>query len=334
MKEIIEKYLEGRASASEQMQLLKWLRKKENRIVFNSSRLGWNRSQQNKPLPEGSEKSWLNIQDQILQKSFKRWQYSDKVNLLVRIAAIFFFVLSLGGGAYFVTDFHKQKTEWYTQVEAENGQISKVKLPDGSMVWLNSGSKLAYNNRFAASNREVSLEGEAYFDVQKDEDLSFVVNSGKIHVKVHGTRFNVSAYPETENIDVVLESGKVQLLSSDVASFQYFLSPGERASFTKTTNKLNISKVNTTKYTSWKNGILNIYNQPLAEVVKRLEKRYNQQFEYAEELKDFRFTFTIKNEPLDEIIDIMEKIGPIETHQQKNVIVFKLDQDKIRELSR
>ena len=334
MKEIIEKYLEGRASVTEQMQLLKWLRNKENRIVFNSSRLGWNKSQRNKPLPGGSEKSWLNIQDQMLQKSFKRWQYSDKVNLLVRIAAIFFFVLSLGRGAYFVIDFHKQKNVWYTQVEAENGQISKVKLPDGSMVWLNSGSKISYNNLFASNNREVNLEGEAYFEVQKDEDLSFVVNSGEIQVKVHGTKFNVSAYPETENIDVVLESGKVQLLSPDVLSFQYILSPGERASFAKITNELNISKVNTTKYTSWKNGILNIYNQPLAEVVKRLEKRYNQQFEFEDALKDFHFTFTIKNEPLDEIIEIMEKIAPIETYQRKNVIVFKLDQDKIRELSR
>ncbi len=334
MKEIIVKYLEGRASAAEQMQLLNWIRKKENRLVFNSSSLVWKKSQANSPLPEGSEKSWLNIQDQMLQKSFNRWQYSDKLNLLVRIAAIFFFVISVGGGAYFVTDFHKQKHDWYTQVEAENGQISKVKLPDGSTVWLNSGSKIVYNNRFAAGNREVRLEGEAYFDVEKDENLSFVVNSGKMHVKVHGTRFNVSAYPESEIIDVVLESGKVQLLSPDVASFQYFLSPGERASFLKTTNKLNISKVNTVKYTSWKSGILNIYNQPLSEVVKRLEKRYNQQFEFEEELKDFHFTFTIKNESLDEIITIMEKIGPIETHQRKNVIVFKLDQNKIRELSR
>ncbi|WP_320113144.1 FecR domain-containing protein [Draconibacterium orientale] len=333
MKEIIEKYLEGRASAGEQVQLLKWIRKKENRIVFNSSKLDWNKSQQNKPLPEGSEQSWMNIQDQMLQKSFKRWQYSDKVNLMVRIAAIFFFVLSLGGGAYMLSST-KQNDIWYSEIEAENGQISKVKLPDGSMVWLNSGSKISYNNLFAANNRNVKLEGEAYFEVQKNEDLSFVVNSGEIQVKVHGTKFNVEAYPGSENIDVVLESGKVQLLSAEVASFEYFLSPGERASFVKSNNQLKISEVNTLKFTSWKDGILNIYNQPLVEVVKRLEKRYNQEFEYANELKDFPFTFTIKNEPLDEIIEIMEKIAPIKTKQEKNVIVFELDEEKVRELSR
>ncbi|WP_321345795.1 FecR family protein [uncultured Draconibacterium sp.] len=207
MKEIIEKYLEGRASASEQMQLLKWLRKKENRIVFNSSRLVWNKSQKNKALPEGSELSWLNIQDQMLQKSFKRWQYSDKVNLMVRIAAIFFFVLSLGGGAFIISTT-KHKNTWYSEIEAENGQISKVKLPDGSLVWLNSGSKISYNNLFASNNREVNLEGEAYFEVQKDEDLAFVVNSGEIQVKVHGTKFNVEAFPDRRISTLSWNQGK------------------------------------------------------------------------------------------------------------------------------
>jgi len=252
---------------------------------------------------------------------------------VVRIAAYFFFVLSRGGGAYIVSTTKKTEV-WYSEIEAENGQISKVKLPDGSMVWLNSGSKISYNNMFAANNRDVILEGEAYFEVQTNEDLSFVVNSGERQVKVHGTKFNVEAYPGSENIDVVLESGKVQLLSPKVASFQYFLRAGETASFVKSNHQLNISEVNTCKYTSWKDGILNIYNQPLAEVVKRLEKRYNQEFEFAEELKDFPFTFTIKSEPLDEIIQIMEKIAPIKTKQENDVIVFELDEEKARELSR
>ena len=252
---------------------------------------------------------------------------------MVRIAAYFFFVLSRGGGAYIVSTTKKTEV-WYSEIEAENGQISKVKLPDGSMVWLNSGSKISYNNMFAANNRDVILEGEAYFEVQTNEDLSFVVNSGERQVKVHGTKFNVEAYPGSENSDGVLESGKVQLLSPKVASFQYFLSPGEKASFVKSNHQLNISEVNTGKYTSWKDGILNIYNQPLAEVVKRLEKRYNQEFEFAEELKDFPFTFTIKSEPLDEIIQIMEKIAPIKTKQENDVIVFELDEEKARELSR
>ncbi|MFV0268652.1 MAG: FecR family protein [Draconibacterium sp.] len=294
----------------------------------------WKRNLDQSSLPEGSEESWLFIQERMLQDSFNRRKYSNRVNWFVRIAAIFFFTLSLGGGFYVISGIHEQGSESYTEVEAENGQISKVKLPDGSLVWLNSGSKIAYNSQFGSHNRDVKLDGEAYFQVKEDKKLSFLVNSGKIQVKVYGTRFNVSAYPESENIDVVLESGKVQLLSPEVPSFQCFLRPGEKASFIKISNQLVVNQVNTMKFTSWKDGILNIYNQPLSEVVKRLEKRYNQQFEYSAELTDFHFTFTIKNESLEEIIHIMEKIAPIKTNQQKHIIVFKLDQNKARELSR
>lgn len=335
MKEIIIKYLEGRATDAEQAKLLAWLRKKENRIVFNSHKLDWKKNSNSHVLPEGSEKSWLAVQDEMLQNSFSGRQNARRMNLFVRIAAVFFFVISLGSVIYFISDIAPQPLpEFYTNVVADNGQISKVELPDGSIVWLNSGSRISYNNFFAANNREIKLNGEAYFQVTKNEELPLVVNSGEINVKVLGTRFNVAAYPESDNIDVVLESGKVELLSPEVESFQCFLKPGERASFHKVSRELGVSQVNTSKFTSWKDGMINIYDQPLEELVERLEKRYNQKFEYADELKGYHFTFTIKNEPLDEIIQIMERIAPIKAVQQGEVIVFKIDKMKERELSR
>jgi transmembrane sensor len=147
-------------------------------------------------------------------------------------------------------------------------------------------------------------------------------------VKVLGTKFNVSAYPSSANIDVVLESGKVELLSTAVESFQYQLKPGERATFDKSNRGLNVSNVNTAKYTSWKDGMINIYNQPLEELVKRLETRYNQKFRYSETLKDYHFTFTIKNETLDETIKLMEKIAPVKAVQKEDIIEFKLDEKR------
>lgn len=334
MKDIIKKYLGGLATAKEQLELLAWLRNKENRRDFNSHKLDWKKNSESHVLPEGSEKSWLAIQDQMLQKSYSGWQHSRNMSQIFRIAAVFFFIISLGSAVYFISEKPTSLPEYYTNVVADNGQISKVELPDGSEVWLNSGSKISYNNFFAATNRDITLEGEAYFQISKNENLPLLVNSGDIQIKVLGTRFNVAAYPETENIDVVLESGKVELLSPEVESFQYFLEPGEKASFHKETRKLGVSEVNTLKFTSWKDGMINIYNQPLEELVERLEKRYNQKFEYAEALKGYHFTFTIKNEPLDEIIHIMEKIAPIKAEQKKEVIVFKIDKMKERELSR
>ena len=330
MKEIITKYLEGKASEAEQQKLLEWIRVKKNRLVFNSYSLVWKNSLDKNQFPVGSEESWNQIQAQLLQKSYKGWQNSRKMNQFFRIAAIFFFVVSLGSLAYFFSAQPKHLPEFYTSVMAENGQISKVELPDGSLVWLNSGSEITYSNYFATNNRDINLSGEAYFQVAKNEAIPLVVTIDELQVKVLGTKFNVSAYPESKEIDVVLESGKVELLDTKVESFQYQLKPGERATFDKNNRDLTVSNVNTTKFTSWKEGIINIYDQSLEELIKRLENRYNQKFEIADDVKFFHYTFTIKNETLHEVIKLMEKITPVKAVQNEDIITFKLDKNKKR----
>ena len=330
MQKIVTKYLEDRATEEEQKVLLEWMRNKNNRIVFNSYSLEWKNSLNEKQFSENSEESWNKIQAQLLQKSFKGWQSSRKIYQFFKYAAILFFVISIGSLAYFFVNQENPLPEYYTSVVAENGQISKVKLPDGSLVWLNSGSEITYSNYFALNNRDIILSGEAYFQVTKNEDIPLIVSSGELQVKVLGTKFNVSAYPESKHIDVVLEEGIVELLNRNVESFSCKLKPGELANFDKQNRKLAINCVNTTKFTSWKEGLLNIYDQPLEELVKRLETRYNQKFEFGDDVKDFHYTFTIKNESLDEIIKLMEKITPIKAVQKKDIISFKLDKIKIR----
>ncbi len=331
MKEIITKYLEGRAIPEEQVKLLHWLRDKNNKLFFKNYKVDWKNSSDSELLPKGSEKSWHAIQETMLQSSYSRWQKSRNMYTIFKIAAIFFFVISLAGTAFFISSRNKLTSDFYTRVVADNGQISKVQLPDGSMVWLNSGSEISYNNLFAANNRKIELTGEAFFQVTKNEKLPLVVNSGEIQVKVLGTRFNVTAYPESEKIDIVLEKGKVELLNSNLPSFQYFMKPGEMASFSKVDCKLALSSVNTSKYTSWKDGVINIYNQTLDELCERLELRYNQKFMYSDELRKYHFTFTIKNETLEETIDLMSKIAPIKTEQKGDVIEFEIDEKRKRE---
>ncbi len=329
MQEIITKYLEGKASDEEQQQLLEWMRVKENRIDFNSYKLDWKKSLNNQQMESVSEESWNKVQTQILQKSFTRWQTTRKMNQFFRYAAIFFLVLSISGVTYFINDVFKQD-ESFTTVIAENGHISKVELPDGSLVWLNSGSKMSFSNNFASYNRNIKLSGEAYFHVKRNEDLPLVVDGGELQVKVLGTKFNVSAYPENKKVRVVLESGKVELLNSEIESFTYLLQPGELAIFDKAKRNLVVRKVNTVKFTAWKNGIMNIYDQSLEELVKRLEIRYNQEFKISDEIKDLHYTFTIKNESLDEIIQLMEGITPIKVIQKNNIIEIELDKTKQR----
>jgi ferric-dicitrate binding protein FerR (iron transport regulator) len=334
MKETAFKYFEGRATEAEQEQLLNWLRKKENRIVFNSFRLDWKKSLEPGRFPAGGDESWQKLQAVLGQKSYDRWQESRRVQQFFRVAAVFFFVVAMGTLTWYFTQQQQAIPETYTTVVAENGQISKVQLPDGSQVWLNSGSEIAYNNFFSAQNREIILTGEAYFDVAKNEDLPLVVDCSGLKVKVLGTRFNVNAYNENNVAEVVLEEGSVELLNPGAEDAFYRMEPREKVEFNLETRKYNASVVNTRRYTSWIEGIQNIYDLPMEEVVKRLEKRYNQQFELTPEVKKLRYTFTIENESLEDILKLMERITPVKVTQKEEVIKIEIDTNKMREADR
>ncbi len=331
MKAIIIKYLEGRASEDEQQRLLKWVRNKENRLIFNNHRLEWKNSLKKDQLPVGSKEVWNKIQTQLLQRGSDKWRKSKKIQHFLKVAAIIFFIINIGGLA-FILSSRNNSQKYFTSVIAENGQISKIELPDGSMVWLNSGSKITYNNNFALENRNVNLDGEAFFQVTKNKKLPLIVNCEGLKVKVLGTHFNVMAYSNCKDVKVVLEEGSVELLNSDLKPFSHKLIPGELGSFDKISKKLSVSKVNTFKYTSWRQGIINIYNQTLEELVERLEVHYSQKFELDDNVKNFHFTFTIRNEPLDEIIELLEKISPIKAIQINNTIKFELDENKMSKI--
>jgi ferric-dicitrate binding protein FerR (iron transport regulator) len=334
MKETAYKYFEGRATEAEQEQLLNWLRKKENRIVFHSYKLDWRKGLENGQFIVGGEESWNRLQEKLGQKSYDRWQESRRVQQFFRVAAIFFFVVALSTLAWYFTQQPPVIPETYTTVVAENGQISKVKLPDGSQVWLNSGSEIAYNNFFSAQNREITLTGEAYFDVAKNENLPLVVDCSGLKVKVLGTRFNVNAYNENNVAEVVLEEGSVELLNPGAEDAFYRMEPCEKVELNLETRQYNASVVNTRRYTSWREGIQNIYDLPMEEVVKRLEKRYNQQFELTPEVKELRYTFTIENESLEDVLKLMERITPVIVKQTDETIKIEIDKDKMREVGR
>jgi len=330
MQTIANKYFEGRATDVELKKLIEWLRQKDNKFVFNEYRSDWEKGLESDRFPGGGEESWNNLQAKLWRKSYGKWQNTIKMYHFFRYAAIFLFVLAVGSLVLYFSTRPTKVPDTYTRVIAENGQISKVSLPDGSFVWLNSGSEITYNNLFSSVNREVTLKGEAYFDVAANENIPLIVDCGELQVKVFGTSFNVNAYNWEEDIEVVLEEGKVELVNPVVNSTIYRIKPGERVRFDKEDKKLAVADVNTYRYTSWKNGIINFYDLSMVEVVRRLEIRYNQKFELEPGVRYLRYTFTIKNEPLHEILRLMERITPVDAEQKDNVIVIRLDKDKMK----
>ena len=329
----IKKYLAGKSTAREQKELLNWLRIGDHLNEFNKIKSEWKNEILKKDIPSEIHQNWQKIQSNINLEIESKLQKTKRNLNLFRYAAIFILLISIPTIIYLFQFKSNNQQLTYTTIVANFGQISKVILPDSTTIWVNSGSTLKYNNQFSSTNRDIELIGEAYFKVTKNKKLPLIVKSGDLNVKVLGTEFCVSAYPEEKNIQVILEKGKVRLSSITNSNFKYEIKPGEMANFNKEKNELNISNVNTNLYTSWKDGIINIYNLTLSELVNKLEKRYNQKFLVDEKIKDLHYTFTIKNENLSSVLNLMEQITPIDAIQKGNVIKLKYNKNKATKIN-
>lgn len=328
MKSNIKNYLSGRSSKKEQKELLDWIREDNHLAEFKTIKEEWKKEVIQEPLPSDFQESWKTIQNTRMAGMESKLQRTRQLLVFFRYAAILVALVAIPSLLYFFSQSNKNSSLTYTTVSADYGQISKVLLPDSTVIWINSGSTIRYNNRFSATNRDIELTGEAYFKVHKNKDLPLVVSSDELRVKVLGTSFGVMAYPGEKTIDIVLEEGKVELNSATQSSFRYEMKPGERTSFNKTTKVLTRSMVNTELFTSWKEGTINIYNLPLNELVIKLERRYNQKFKVDDAIKDLPYTFTIKNEDLHSILRLMEKITPVDVVQDGNIIALKYNKFK------
>lgn len=156
------------------------------------------------------------------------------------------------------------------------GKNSSITLPDGTIAYLNAGSRLVYPNFFAGKNREVILVGEGFFEVAPNEKMPFVVQTNDLNVVALGTKFNLSAYPTDNTIETVLVEGKVKINLND-PSFkkEYTLEPSQLATYNRTSTETNIKNVDIINYVSWHEGYLNFESADLSRIVKKLERYYN-----------------------------------------------------------
>ncbi|MEN8125687.1 MAG: FecR domain-containing protein [Bacteroidota bacterium] len=167
----------------------------------------------------------------------------------------------------------------YNTLIVPYGTRSKVKLSDGSMVWLNSGSKLVYPIVFNSAKREVYLEGEAIFEVTHNKAHPFMIMIDNHEIEVLGTVFNVSNYLDENIINTTLKSGSIQINYKGDSFFKpkktFKVSPGNMTSFNKTTNHLNSKKVDVEKHFAWRKGIFIFKNDNLEYIMKKLSRYYN-----------------------------------------------------------
>lgn len=239
------------------------------------------------------------ITDLIRRSSLVFWQ----------MAAVILLLISVGGSVLFLMNWSDSQSQAQANLilTTEVGQRSQATLPDGSKVWLNANTKLVVASDFGESNRNVSLKGQAYFDVVRNENTPFIVECNHIDVAVLGTKFDVSSYSSNENVVVVLESGKVELQYKKNKSSKYVLNPGEQGEFNPITRELEIKEVDVDILTCWRNGMLIFRDHGMEEVLAQLEKRFNVEVIVEDpEVYNSLFTATIKDESLEQIINLME----------------------------
>ena len=220
----------------------------------------------------------------------------------------------------------------YSEVIAPMGSRTEMNLPDGSKVWLNAGSKLRYSDNFNKSNRDLSLEGEAYFQVEKNKQLPLIVNALGVNVKVVGTTFNIKAYPTENTISTTLVEGKV-ILESEKYNFgnNIVMLPNQKAVFSKTDRKLVITTIDDLySEISWKDNQLIIKAEELSELAVKLERKYNVKIAFdSENIKLYKFSGTLQDETLQQVLDVIKVSAPINYQIRGKDILLKLNTERI-----
>ncbi len=211
----------------------------------------------------------------------------------------------------------------YNTIKIPYGKKFEVQLSDGTLVHLNAGTSLRYPVQFVKNqNRQVYLLGEAFFEVEKDKEHPFDVNTQNVNVEVLGTKFNVDTYSENPRTDVVLVEGKVSLYKDQkTKENQVYLKPGEKGSNERGQSEITTEQVNTEYYTAWIKGSLVFKNASFDAIIKKLERRYNVTFinknkVLGKEIFNARFD----NEPIEVVLKYFSDSYAID---------YIIDRDKI-----
>lgn len=209
-----------------------------------------------------------------------------------------------------------------TVLMASSENISSYTLPDGSKVWLNKNSWLAYNQKFGKRTRQVALKGEGYFEVNRDERRPFIVKmQNGLDIKVLGTTFNACNYPSLNKAEVILRSGSVQV--SDNGRNEYvILKPNQK--FTWNEGSAEISSVNAMNCCRWFEHRLVFDNVKLKDILENLSHKYQTEISLnVGNLADKHMSMTIRDESVEDILDILTTLLPIRWRYQGAEIIIE-----------
>lgn len=321
---VIDKVLNNKASAEDARQVSEWFATEEGHDYLSKRMDGEMLS-----LTEGEVENWVPHaipEEKMKQRFLQQIKPRRRVNSYRRwwAAAVLIPFIFLCGSVWFLADKVGLFSETeYAELVVPCGEQMRVVLQDGTIVQLNSDTRLKYPQKFGIFTRTVELWGEGYFEVAKEKDRPFVVDLGDINVKVTGTKFNVKAYTAESNLWVTLDEGGVLL--KDTKGKEYPLHPGESAEYNRRSGVCQISRPeNMEQITSWRSKGLNFYLTPLKEIVKVLERQYDVHFIVPDSsLLDHRFTLSTNKVNVVDVLNDLEAVSHISFNETEEG-VFKI----------
>lgn len=257
-KEILQRYVEGNVSPEEIITVVDWLDADESHV------------REFMALHKLNDISLLNQPDNRADNQKKKRTISfRKIGYeLAKIAAIL--IIFWGGTKLFETNTTEESIVTYQTLYVPTGQRAELILPDSTRVWLNAHSKLIYPVSFGKGNRQVELNGEAYFDVVHNEKQPFIVKTRQMDIQVLGTEFNVTSY--SSDFEVSLLRGCIELSSPSLSS-TYKVKEKEHVKLKD--NKLIVNNITDYDYFRWKEGLICFNNESVATIIEKLKLYYD-----------------------------------------------------------
>jgi len=305
LKNLLKTLTRGKVTPSDFQQLREQVSLSSDNDLQDEIGILWEETSSAAPMDANIKREVLTTihrQIKIAPKRSFRW---------TRIASAILLPLLIAFGSYYYFSTKHISVPQEFVVMAENGQKTKVLLPDGTQVWLNSDSRLSYSSDFNAGNRKVKLEGEAFFDVTKSTEQRFTVEAASVNVVVYGTVFNVSAYNDEPTIDISLLSGSIGVENNQNNQLLAKISPNQLISVSKKDLHWDIQSCDAQMESLWTQNILKFENAPAEEVFRKLGRWYGMKISIENIDADIRYGFTLKSESLREMLDEINKITPI-----------------------
>ena len=314
MKELTEKYLNGEATAEEREQLLQWLQ--DDKDVAR-----WLRAD----IELAEDRIPQNIKDRVLQNVINQEPKGDRrpfrrLRRVLVAACVMLCLVASGVVGWLIGGGRQVPANNMFIVRTNLGEHSQVSLPDGTQVTLNALTTISYDCSSVDGKRHVTVAGEAIFNVAKDEEHPFVVNTNAMEVTCLGTSFNVRNYTDENNISVVLTEGKVRV---EAAGADMTMEPDSRVVFDRQALTLTKQIVPSENYTCWLSGEVRYNDQTLEEIAAELSRNYHIKVVItSDNLLKERFTGYLGQSSLRNVLDVLCLASNMNYHIDQDTVVY------------